>query len=193
VLVHEPADLAGVASEVRRELGGDHQIDGAAVAFAQIEEPPRRSVREDLVLRVPLERQRDTVRVDASGAELVDQFATIQIERERPDWRGTLTADYARGQSNALLRTSYYGKFHSAPGLCDTCEQEFGGKTLFDVEVGRRFGGVRWALGARNLFDTYPDQNSLDNGYGIFPWAGASPFGYNGRFVYTRAEFVLGR
>jgi iron complex outermembrane receptor protein len=52
---------------------------------------------------------------------------------------------------------------------------------------------VRWALGARNLFDTYPDQNSLDNGYGIFPWAGASPFGYNGRFVYTRAEFVLGR
>jgi len=131
--------------------------------------------------------------LEGTGAELVDQFATIQIERERPDWRGTLTADYARGQSNALLRTSYYGKFHSAPGLCDTCEQEFGGKTLFDVEVGRRFGGVRWALGARNLFDTYPDQNSLDNGYGIFPWAGASPFGYNGRFVYTRAEFVLGR
>ena len=131
--------------------------------------------------------------LEGTGAELVDQFATIQIERERPDWRGTVTADYARGQSNALLRTSYYGKFHSAPGLCDTCEQEFGGKTLFDVEVGRRFGGVRWAVGARNLFDTYPDQNSLDNGYGIFPWAGASPFGYNGRFVYTRAEFVLGR
>jgi len=131
--------------------------------------------------------------LEGTGAELVDQFATIQIERERPDWRGTVTADYARGQSNALLRTSYYGKFHSAPGLCDTCEQEFGGKTLFDVEVGRRFGGVRWALGARNLFDTYPDQNSLDNGYGIFPWAGASPFGYNGRFVYTRAEFVLSR
>ena len=131
--------------------------------------------------------------LEGTGAELVDEFATIQIERERPDWRGTVTAEYAQGQSNALLRTAYYGKFHSAPGLCDTCEQVFGGKTLFDAEVGRRFGGVRWALGARNLFNTYPDQNSLDNGYGIFPWAGASPFGYNGRFVYTRAEFVLGR
>ncbi|HUQ84236.1 MAG TPA: TonB-dependent receptor [Gemmatimonadaceae bacterium] len=131
--------------------------------------------------------------LEGTGAELVDKFATIQIERERPDWRGTVTADYSRGQSNALLRTSYYGKFHSAPGLCDTCEQEFGGKTLVDLEVGRRFGAVRWSLGARNLFDTFPDKNSLDNGYGIFPWAGASPFGYNGRFLYTRAEWVLGK
>ena len=25
-----------------------------------------------------------------------------------------------------------------------------------------------------------------------FPWAAASPFGYNGRYLYTRAEIVLG-
>jgi iron complex outermembrane receptor protein len=131
--------------------------------------------------------------LEGTGAELVDKFARIQIEKERPDWRGTLTAEYARAQMNFLARTSYYGKFHSAPGLCDDCDQQFGGKTLVDVEVGRRFGSVRWAVGARNLFDTFPDQNSLDNGYGIFPWAGASPFGYNGRFVYTRAEIGLGR
>ena len=131
--------------------------------------------------------------LEGTGAELVDKFARIQIERERPDWRGTLTADYTRGQANVLARTSYFGKFNSAPGLCDTCEQEFGGKTLFDLEAGYRIGGIRWALGARNLFDTYPDKNTLDNGYGIFPWAGASPFGYNGRFVYTRAELVFGR
>jgi len=131
--------------------------------------------------------------LEGTGAELVDKFAKIQIERERPDWRGTLTADYTRGRANVLARTSYFGKFFSAPGLCDTCEQEFGGKTLFDLEAGYRFGGIRWALGARNLFDTFPDKNTLDNGYGIFPWAGASPFGYNGRFVYTRAEVVFGR
>jgi iron complex outermembrane receptor protein len=131
--------------------------------------------------------------LEGTGAELVDKFAKIQIEKERPDWRGTLTAEYSLGQSNALVRTSYYGKFHSAPGLCDSCDQLFGGKTLVDVEAGRRFSGVRWSLGVRNLFDTFPDKNTLDNGYGIFPWAGASPFGYNGRFVYTRAEVVFGR
>ena len=128
-----------------------------------------------------------------TGAELVDKFAKIQIEKERPDWRGTLTANYTRGQGDALVRTSYYGKFHSAPGLCDTCDQLFGGKTLVDVEAGYHFRGARWSLGSRNLFNVFPDKNTLDNGYGIFPWAGASPFGYNGRFVYVRTEMVFGR
>ncbi|MGQ0647918.1 MAG: TonB-dependent receptor [Gemmatimonadaceae bacterium] len=126
--------------------------------------------------------------LQGTGAALVDKFTKIQIEKERPDWRGTLTVDYTRERSHLLGRASYFGSFHSAPGLCDDCEQTFGGKVLFDLEVGRQFGGVRWSLGVRNLFDTFPDQNTLDNGYGIFPWAGASPFGYNGRFVYTRAE-----
>jgi iron complex outermembrane recepter protein len=131
--------------------------------------------------------------LEGTGADLVDKFATIQIEKERPDGRGTLTANYTRGQADLLARGSYYGKFHSAPGLCDTCDQEFGAKTLFDLEAGYRFRGARWALGARNVFDKFPDKNTLDNGYGIFPWAGASPFGYNGRFVYARAEMVFGR
>jgi len=138
--------------------------------------------------------QRDLpVELAGTGAELVDKFATIQIEKERPDWRGTLTANYTRGQGDALVRTSYYGKFHSAPGLCDTCDQLFGGKTLVDLEAGYHFRGARWSLGARNVFNVFPDKNTLDNGYGIFPWAGASPFGYNGRFVYVRTEMVFGR
>ena len=129
--------------------------------------------------------------LNGTGAELVDMFMRIQIERERPDWRGTVTADYTRGVSSFLLRTSYYGKFNSAPGLCGTCEQTFGARTLFDAEYGRQFGGTKWSLGVRNLFDTFPEQNTLDNGYGIFPWAGASPFGYNGRFVYTRVQMTF--
>jgi iron complex outermembrane receptor protein len=128
-----------------------------------------------------------------TGAELVDKFTKIQIERERPNWRGTLAANYTQQRFNALLRFSYYGKYSSAPGLCDACDQTFGGKGLVDLEVGRQFGDVRWSIGARNLFDVFPDQNSLDNGYGIFPWPGASPFGYNGRFVYVRAEAVIGK
>ena len=128
-----------------------------------------------------------------TGAELVDMFTKIQIERERPNWRGTVAANYSQQKFSSLLRFSYYGKYTSAPGLCGTCDQRFGGKGLVDVEVGRQFGDVRWSIGARNLFDVFPDENSLDNGYGIFPWPGASPFGYNGRFLYVRAEAVFGR
>ena len=71
--------------------------------------------------------------------------------------------------------------------------------------MGYRFNLIKLAVGVRNLFDTYPDrpssqvivdefgdtsQNFNDN-FGTFPWAAASPFGYNGRFVYARTEIQL--
>jgi len=60
----------------------------------------------------------------------------------------------------------------------------------------------------RNLFDVYPDHPSsqvivddstdppttakdFNDNFGIFPWAAASPFGYNGRYVYARTEVQL--
>jgi len=54
---------------------------------------------------------------------------------------------------------------------------------------------VAFSLGARNLFDIYPDRakDDFNNNFGTFPWAAASPFGYNGRYVYTRASLDLGR
>jgi iron complex outermembrane receptor protein len=87
----------------------------------------------------------------------------------------------------------YYGEFSSAQlGACEECVQDYGGKALFDAEVGYRFDQVVLSVGMRNIFDTFPDEASIDNSFGIFPWPAASPFGYNGRFLYTRAELLLG-
>ena len=49
------------------------------------------------------------------------------------------------------------------------------------------------SMGVRNLFDTYPDRPQLEanNNFGVFPWAAASPFGYNGRYIYGRTEVQL--
>jgi iron complex outermembrane receptor protein len=138
---------------------------------------------------------------------LLDSVTAIGIEDERPDWRGTLQANYTVGRFTALGRYSYYGGFSSAqPGFCDLCRENYGGKSLFDAEVGYAFDFVKLAVGARNLFDTYPDQPSSDvdtglggtskefnDNFGTFPWAAASPFGYNGRFVYARTEIQLSR
>ncbi len=141
---------------------------------------------------------------------LIDTVTYIGITEERPDWRGTLTTSYDRGRFHALTRASYYGKFSSAqPGFCDMCRERYGAKTLFDVELSYSFNQVKLSVGARNLFNTYPDQPSsntptdpgdpnsdpaklYNNNYGTFPWAAASPFGYNGRFLYSRAEVQLG-
>jgi iron complex outermembrane receptor protein len=139
---------------------------------------------------------------------LIDTVTYIAITEERPDWRGTLSGLYETGRFTALGRVSYFGGFSSAqPGFCDDCRETYGGKALFDVELGYRFNQVKLAVGARNLFDTYPDQPSSEkvvdpstgdramdynNNFGTFPWAAASPFGYNGRFLYSRVEMTLG-
>jgi iron complex outermembrane receptor protein len=145
---------------------------------------------------------------DAGSTEpgLLDTVTVIAIEDERPDWRTTLQANYTLGRVSALGRYSYYGGFSSAqPGFCDLCRENYGGKSLVDAELGYQFDMVKFAVGVRNLFDTYPDQPSsevvvaddgslskdFNNNFGTFPWAAASPFGYNGRFAYARTEIQL--
>ncbi len=124
---------------------------------------------------------------------IIDLVTTLAIEKERPDWRGTLTGQYSISRFHALARASYYGGFDSAePSFTDA--EHYGGKTLVDTEIGYRFNSVNLSIGARNLFDVYPDQahKEFNNNDNTFPWAAASPFGYNGRYLYTRAEIALG-
>jgi iron complex outermembrane receptor protein len=145
---------------------------------------------------------------DAGSTEpgLLDSVTVIGIEDERPDWRGTLQANLTLGRFSALGRYSYFGEFSSAqPGFCDLCREDYGAKSTVDAEIGYRLNLVKLSLGARNIFDTYPDQPSstvvvdddgstsrdFNNNFGTFPWAAASPFGYNGRYVYARTEVQL--
>ncbi len=150
------------------------------------------------------------VLIDAGSTEpgLLDSVTAIGIEEERPDWRATLQANLTLGGFTALGRYSYFGKFSSAqPGFCDLCRENYGAKSLVDAEIGYRLHQVKLSLGVRNLFDTYPDQPSssvvvsddgstakdFNDNFGTFPWAAASPFGYNGRYVYARTETLFTR
>ncbi len=144
----------------------------------------------------------------AQSAEpgIIDTVTWIAIEEERPDIRFGVTGNYSLGAFHTLGRVSYYGGFSSAqPGFCDLCREEYGAKALFDAEIGYRFGQVDLTVGVRNLFDAYPDSPSsqvvvdedgstakdFNDNFGTFPWAAASPFGYNGRYLYTRASVRL--
>jgi iron complex outermembrane receptor protein len=128
-----------------------------------------------------------------TGAVLFDPYGEgglLAIEKERPRWRGTLTGTYATGPWNVLARASGFGSVTSSLySYSADAVQTYGGKTLFDLEAGRVFSGRgKLSLGVRNLLDTFPDRMSADNGFGIFLYPPASPFGYNGRYVYARME-----
>ncbi len=98
----------------------------------------------------------------------------------------------------------------TGPLLRQPPDQTFRAKYITDVSLGMRLReNLHVTMGADNLFDIYPDRNS-DSGdlnavapttanprgfagnyagnsnFGIFPYAGLTPFGFNGRFVYAR-------
>ncbi len=127
---------------------------------------------------------------------ILDEVTRVAIEEERPDWRGTLTAEYTHRGWRGLARTAYYGTFASVqPAFTPGYREEYAARTLVDLEAGYRYGPAELSLGARNVFDTYPGKAQLDfnNNFGVFPWAAASPFGYNGRFLYTRLTWTMPR
>ncbi|MEO8089645.1 MAG: TonB-dependent receptor [Gemmatimonadales bacterium] len=124
----------------------------------------------------------------------LDLLTTLAITEERPDWRGTLTANWSTGRFHTLGRASYYGSGRSAE-FGGVVGETFDPKTLFDAEVGYRFNQVNISIGAKNIFDTYPSRLfDLDNNNNwTFPWAVTSPFGYNGRYLYVRTDMQLSR
>jgi iron complex outermembrane receptor protein len=111
------------------------------------------------------------------------------MTRERPKWRTAFTARYATGAWRFLGRSTSYGKYTSSLyGYTQESLQTYSSKTLVDAEVGYTFRIFGVALGARNIFDTYPGFMKPDNSFFIFPYPSASPFGFNGRYIYTRVD-----
>jgi len=133
--------------------------------------------------------------LQGTGVTLVNKFdegGLLAITKERPAWRSTVTGVYNRGMWNGMARYAYYGKYTSALySYSGSDVQNYRGKSLVDAEIGfTPARGFKLSIGGRNLFDVYPDKMNEGNGFDIFPWPPASPFGYNGRFVYTRLELT---
>lgn len=114
------------------------------------------------------------------------------IERNRPNRRSSFTTNYTKGRFHGMGRIQDYGTFRD--GSLDGLET-FKSKALFDTELGYRFDQMNLSFGARNLFNTFPDQVTVEanTNNGAFIWPGASPFGFSGRYVYVRTELLLSR
>jgi hypothetical protein len=79
VLMHQPAHLARMAHEVGRKLGGDDQVHRPAIALAQVEQTPGGGVRQQFVLRVPLEGHRHAIGLEAPAAQFIDELLDEQF------------------------------------------------------------------------------------------------------------------
>ena len=129
-----------------------------------------------------------------------------RIERGNPRDNFYVSSNYSLGKLSLNARTQRYGQVSvagvTATNGTGTLDQTFGAKWISDL-------GASWSVrsrytftvGADNMFDVYPDRNlnpgdpATSNGgisnFGIFPYNAVSPFGFNGRFLYTKLSVGL--
>ena len=119
----------------------------------------------------------------------------ISFQEGTPREKVVGTIDWSLDRLGATARASYYGDV-TQPGSTGFAADDIhtGRHTIFDLEV--RYKVVRnlnLAVGANNLFDTYPDyvklassRGTVLNSTGLVAFPYYSPFGFNGRYVYGR-------
>jgi len=116
-----------------------------------------------------------------------------RYEMGQPKSSVQTTFGYSKGITNVTLRVNRFGEYTNLSASNPDFDQEYAGKLITDLEVGFRLSqGYRFAIGSNNLFDVYPDrqfQNSSNNG--IFQFPSSSPFGFAGRYIYTRINIDL--
>jgi iron complex outermembrane receptor protein len=112
----------------------------------------------------------------------------LTLEQGTPRTKVTGTIDWIRDVLGATARVTYYGDVLQ-PGTVATSDQTTGRRAIADLEF--RYQprkGAQLALGASNLFDTYPRLTPATvNPTGVTAFPFYSPYGFNGRQLYVRA------
>jgi iron complex outermembrane receptor protein len=130
--------------------------------------------------------------IPGQSVALFSRVDRARLEVGNPRNNLLLSGDFKTGRAGITLRTHRYGQVTSF-GTTAAGDQTFGAHWITDASLS--FGPVRRGtviLGADNIFDTYPDPTITANtNSGILPFAGITPFGFNGRFVYAKLSFGL--
>ncbi len=118
---------------------------------------------------------------------VVDDARVDQLERALPRYRGVLNILHDFGPVGGLLRGSYYDGFYDSE-LSDP-NQRYGARFIVDAELSVPVtDNASIAIGANNLFNSYPDENPNARDLGAL-YPESTPFGFNGGFYYIRLSY----
>jgi iron complex outermembrane recepter protein len=131
---------------------------------------------------------------------LFDRVNVLTLEQGDPKNKFIATANWSLSKFAATLRATRYGTvlspdtgatFASVAAHTPYTDVVLHAKTLVDMEGRFSFTShLQAAVGAENLFDTYPDSNpAAVNPTGTAAFSNYSPFGRSGRFIYGRLSY----
>lgn len=120
------------------------------------------------------------------GLTLFDRQQQGAVTLSTPRTKLLLGAEWTYDRWRVNLRESRYGEFDSINNN-PAFDQHYGAKWLTDLEVGYEVNdSVSVAVGANNIFNVYPDRNTVPDTNGFAPYGGNSPFGVYGGYYYGR-------
>lgn len=133
------------------------------------------------------------------GEVLFDRIERRRVECGQPKDNLRLMQAWNRSGFTVTAREGRYGEYCSFT-ILPADDQIYEPEWIADLELAYRWNRYTFAAGAENLFDNFPDRNLLRNASGaftaqsnngIFTYPINSPFGMNGRFVYTRVTYTF--
>jgi iron complex outermembrane receptor protein len=130
----------------------------------------------------------------AVASALFDRVQRNLIQRGQPQDNISLTLNHHIGDLVTNVHASRFGEITIfQPATDGSGDQTFSKKWVADLSVGYRFfDQLQLTVGGNNVFDVYPDTILTANQTrGIYLYAGASPFGFNGRYIYVRAAYDI--
>lgn len=129
--------------------------------------------------------------LETGGLELdrIDRAERGRIERGFPRDKFVLAGTWTVGDWAFNAGATRYGSFQTTPAAAAN-DQTYGAKWLLDLSATWHVAGLSFTVGGDNVLDAYPDENSFGNSTnGQFPYNSASPFGFNGAFVYGKVGY----
>ena len=139
-------------------------------------------------------------RIDSSSVipgQSVNLFSRVdraRLEKGNPRSNLILSADFTEGRAGIVLRTHRFGPVTSyGTNTNGSGDQTFDARWITDASLS--YGPVSHGtlvIGIDNISDEYPEPTiSANNNSGLLPFAGITPFGFNGRFLYLKLSYGL--
>ena len=142
--------------------------------------------------------QTDITRIAPNPVEL--QTGGLNLERIDRAERGRIEAGFPRDKFvlngswklqdwTFLAGTTRYGSFETTPNVAAN-DQTYDARWLLDLAATYHLDRWSFTLGGDNVLNEYPEENIFGNSTsGQFPYNSASPFGFNGAYMYARVGY----
>ena len=125
---------------------------------------------------------------DTDPSEYLNDEAQFDFENFDPNWRGVITARHEVNQLTLIGRVSYYGESVNSNGNgASQRYQTFDPIWYTDIEGQYRFNDMfRLSLGARNVWDEYPAQDTIGDYCCGRLYSSATGMDWQGAYYYGR-------